>query len=278
MQYTIREIARLFGNTVGAIRFYETEGLVNPQRDESGNRVYTMENILELFYLKKYCSYGLKIREVTEYFHEQNTKSLDDVEGLLEEKLVDAQAMALYYQKSAEWIARYQHTLRNLEHSVGRLVPIVAPDYYLLMDEQLVSKRKDRQEIAQKWIAAAPLTRISTLTRMEGGRILQKQACFAADAQNARELRLPLPDYTKRLRGARCMHTILRIPSTGFDYIRDEDFLEGQQRMEAMGVTPSGYSVSNILFTHNMDGVQYKYFEMWFPYDVELPLLGGLEG
>ena len=54
--FTIKEVSDLFDNTRGAIRFYEEKGLIHPQRDEHDFRWYSIDDIFQLFYLKRYAS------------------------------------------------------------------------------------------------------------------------------------------------------------------------------------------------------------------------------
>ncbi|QQO09917.1 MerR family transcriptional regulator [Breznakiella homolactica] len=263
MQYSIHEIAKIFGNTPGAIRFYEEVGLVNPGRDGAGSRVYTKENIMELFYLRKYCSFGLKLREVVEYFNDQNTKDLDAVSALLSEKQKEAEQQARYYEKSAQWIRQYNEKITSLESYVDIFHPVSVPDYYLLMDEDFVGKSPRQQSAVQKWIAVSPLSRISVVSDFAGRRLEKQRIAFSIQRENAEEFCLPLPPCTEMLDKGRCIYTVVKLESRDFDMIREEMYLDLISRMGNAGYAFSGRTVSNILFTHKIGGIQYKYFEVW---------------
>jgi DNA-binding transcriptional MerR regulator len=273
MSYTIREVARIFGNTVGGIRFYEEAGLVHPDRDSSDNRVYTLENILELFYLRKYCTFGLKIREVMEYFTDQNTKEIQDVSGLLKTKQREAEEQARYYQHSAEWIGQYNEKLENLETYIHSFTPEQPEDYLLLMDDALVSKSKQHQDVIKRWIAVSPMSRILRIAHIENKEVRSSQSAFAIRKSLAEELNLPMPAYTRVLRGAPCMYRVVKQKSSGFTPIPDETLVSLINQIEEQGRRCSGLTASSILFTHRINGVQYKYFELWVPVDTELPLI-----
>ncbi|GHV63345.1 hypothetical protein AGMMS49587_13090 [Spirochaetia bacterium] len=273
MQYTIKEISRIFGNTVGGIRFYEEAGLVNPDRNQSDNRVYTTENIQELFYLRKYCTFGLKIREVAEYFTDQNTKDIQEINRLLKIKAAESEQKALFYQQAAQWTTNYNEKLSRLDEYLDHFIPEGTPDFLLLMDESLVSNAKPHQDAARRWIAAAPMSRISMITHFEKGRIKDSRPVFLINKAIAESLQLPQPPYTRLLKGASCMYTIVKVKSTGFDFIGGEIFAALIKKLEAAGHVFSGMAISNIVFTHKIRGEQYKYFEMWFPVDTELPLI-----
>ena len=44
--YKIGDVARLLGATTQALRFYEQEGVIVPQKTENGTRIYT-ENLVD---------------------------------------------------------------------------------------------------------------------------------------------------------------------------------------------------------------------------------------
>jgi DNA-binding transcriptional MerR regulator len=273
MGYTIREVARIFGNTVGGIRFFEDAGLVNPGRDAGDNRTYTLENILELFYLRKYCTFGLKIREVAECFTAQTIKDIEDISGLLEIKQREAEERALYHRRSAEWIKEYNRKFKNLKTYLERFTPEQGEDYLLLMDDTLVGKSRQQQEVVKQWIAASPLSRISCITQMENGKVVSNQLVFSVKKSLAEELKIPMPSYTRLLKGAPCLYRVIKRKSSRYDPIPPATFESLAGEIEAQGHRCAGLVVNNVLFLHKIRGVQYKYSELWFPVDTELPLI-----
>ncbi len=63
--YTITELAREFNITARAIRFYEDQGLLNPQRTGSGrNRIYTARDRTRLKLALRGKRLGLSLSEI----------------------------------------------------------------------------------------------------------------------------------------------------------------------------------------------------------------------
>ena len=48
MAYTISQMAQRFGVEPHTLRFYEKEGIIQPERTPSGIRSYTEENVAQL--------------------------------------------------------------------------------------------------------------------------------------------------------------------------------------------------------------------------------------
>ncbi|MDL2217188.1 MerR family transcriptional regulator [Christensenellaceae bacterium OttesenSCG-928-M15] len=268
MEYSIREIARLFGNTVGAIRFYEGEGLINPARDASGNRVYTDKNIFELFYLRKYCTFGLKIKEVAEYFHYQSENQVDGVCELLNEKRLEAQRLMRYYERSAKWIESYHRLLEKLDELVNGYELLEAPAYYAIVGEDFLTKNRAKQAIAQKWIAAAPLSRISYLKTYRDGALQNAERLLIIKKESAQEMELPVPDYVQTLLPCRCLHTVLRSETGNFEAVDPKKYREKLEMAGANAFQHSNITIENMLFTHKVEGRQIQFFEMFIPLDM----------
>lgn len=65
-QYKISEAARVSGFTVSALRFYEKEGVVVPERTDTGYRSYNSEDVDALRFLARGKALGLTLPEISE--------------------------------------------------------------------------------------------------------------------------------------------------------------------------------------------------------------------
>lgn len=63
---TIKEAEKLTGLSRASIRFYEAEGLVQPQREKNGYRVYTQENVGDLLRIRLLRELEVSIEEIRE--------------------------------------------------------------------------------------------------------------------------------------------------------------------------------------------------------------------
>ena len=78
--FTIKEVSDLFDNTRGAIRFYEEKGLIHPRRDEHDFRWYSIDDIFQLFYLKRYASMSFSLDETLTTFVKEAELTLPEIQ------------------------------------------------------------------------------------------------------------------------------------------------------------------------------------------------------
>ena len=63
---TIGEIARRAGVATSALRFYETEGLIHSERNESGHRRYHADVLRRVSFIRTAQLVGLSLGEIRE--------------------------------------------------------------------------------------------------------------------------------------------------------------------------------------------------------------------
>lgn len=68
MTYSISQAAQRFGIEPHTLRFYEKEGIVNPQRTEGGIRFYTEEDMGQLEMAMCLKSTGMPLKDIKRYF------------------------------------------------------------------------------------------------------------------------------------------------------------------------------------------------------------------
>lgn len=87
----IGELSKSTGFQVETLRYYETQGLLNPvSRSESGYRLYNKESLKQLNFIKKAKSVGFSLKEITELLTlrvERDQHSCGDVKSIAEQKL-----------------------------------------------------------------------------------------------------------------------------------------------------------------------------------------------
>lgn len=79
MNYTINELANLFGITTNKARFYEKKGLVQPKRNPSNDyRMYSEDDVLKMQTILMYRSIGMPINQIQSLLSEENQSSYVD--------------------------------------------------------------------------------------------------------------------------------------------------------------------------------------------------------
>ena len=77
-RYKIGDIARLLGLTTQALRYYEQEGVVIPQKSENGTRYYTSSDLIRLLSFKKYQFSEFTVQDVAAHFRAGSLGGLID--------------------------------------------------------------------------------------------------------------------------------------------------------------------------------------------------------
>lgn len=80
MGYSISQVAQKFGVEPHTLRFYEKEGIITPERTESGIRSYTEENVSQLEMAMCLKSTGMPLKDIRRYFDlvEAGDETLDE--------------------------------------------------------------------------------------------------------------------------------------------------------------------------------------------------------
>lgn len=82
MTYSISQAAKRFGVEPHTLRFYEKEGIITPERTESGIRAYTEENMAQLEMAMCLKSTGMPLKDIKRYF-----ELVDEGDDTLDERL-----------------------------------------------------------------------------------------------------------------------------------------------------------------------------------------------
>ncbi|WP_205328603.1 MerR family transcriptional regulator [Glycomyces sp. YM15] len=92
----IGELAEATGATVRAIRYYEEQGLLHPERTASGQRTYTRDDVDQVVWIRMLLSNGLPSRAIVKL---RRCTSADEV---------TPEQRAIIYEEHARIEAEYQ--------------------------------------------------------------------------------------------------------------------------------------------------------------------------
>ncbi|ALO45540.1 MerR family transcriptional regulator [Pseudohongiella spirulinae] len=123
--YTISQLAKEFDITTRAIRFYESEGLLNPER-EGRNRLYSQRDHTRLKLILRGKRLGFSLDEIGEMFELYDSPigelaqlrhvldKIDERKQILKQQLEDIQ-LSLHELKEFE--SQCKHRLRQMRSS-----------------------------------------------------------------------------------------------------------------------------------------------------------------
>ena len=110
MQYTISQMAELFDVKPHTLRFYEKEGILKPERTDSGIRVYSEEMKAQMEMAMCLKSTGMSLKDIRRYF--DLVKAGDST---LEQRL---EIFTEHRKNVQEEIEALQKNLAKIEHKI----------------------------------------------------------------------------------------------------------------------------------------------------------------
>lgn len=131
MKYKIGQISKILDVPVETIRFYESKGLIHPQKDKDSNyRYYDYWDINLLFDYKKYRDLEFSLAESLEIIKEA---SMDGFIDKLEDKIQEAEEKSRMYQLKMLKLQNYRNVLKNIPLIIGEYPIVNRPaGYYFI--------------------------------------------------------------------------------------------------------------------------------------------------
>lgn len=162
MKYSVGEVANLLGVTSNALRFYEKEGIINPEKDEHGRRYYDQQDLTRLLSSKKYRSMGIPLKVIRQQFSQGGDRKKDIAHRLIQYEQA-AREKAAYYDCLARSINVQIGLMANIAEHYGEIRIETSPACLLLYDEenQLMTFDHKLRGQMQKWIGAMPVTKLA---------------------------------------------------------------------------------------------------------------------
>ena len=110
MQYTISQMAELFHVKPHTLRFYEKEGILKPERTDSGVRVYSEEMKAQMEMAMCLKSTGMSLKDIRRYFD-----LVKKGDSTLEQRL---EIFTEHHRHVQEEIEILQKNLSKIEHKI----------------------------------------------------------------------------------------------------------------------------------------------------------------
>lgn len=154
--FTISEIAKIFSNTKSAIRYYEENNLISPERNDSGYRIYSFKNLMELFYLTRYKKIGFTLRQTNDFFTSKNTNGPEKVLKIAEDLSKDLEKRKIEIEKSLSWLEDYKNDLYFICDKNEMIRKVTLPSYYYIRETDVSSLKKSEILVLSKWVDDIP--------------------------------------------------------------------------------------------------------------------------
>lgn len=220
MYHKIGTLAKRFGITPQALRFYEKQGLLLPAREgEGGNRRYQSRNLKWLYSIRRYHDLGYSLEETLELFACESAAELDDL----------AQRKEQETQRELELLERRLDALRRQREDLGRIgrlfhgcEVVEMPRLWLLMDQegQAVDLDPQLQDEVQEWMRFLPWVYAASMIDGKWLRapeeLAERRSGFCVEETVAESLGMTQGAHTRTVGGCRAVHTVSALEHPDF--------------------------------------------------------------
>ncbi len=125
----IGEVAKQTGLAVGALRYYESLGLLTSERGNNGYRYYSPEAVRQVQFIKKAQAIGFSLEEIGEVLnlHERGDVPCRLVQSLLQEKIehLESQIRQMTEFKAELEDYRERWASNQPQLSLGDICPLI---------------------------------------------------------------------------------------------------------------------------------------------------------
>ena len=269
----ISDVSKMLGLPIKTIRFFEKEGIVNPQRnDSSGYREYDLWDVFKLVSCIKYRNAGMSVKEVAGF-----------IRSGTREQLIDH--MTREYERIHQEIKEKIYLRSVLEQDVKRLsyLPYNIGKYWIVNRDAysyIAGVIRKGAEYCQRpeywwreagWLQKMPAVKSIQLISVES---IEKDAeydedlwCCAIQTDRMERLGLEKTEYVDHLPETLCMVTVLDGGNIG--NLTSDMFRKLLFEVRGRGYTPFG-TITSELLVRCWEGRQYhRYFEVMIPVKIK---------
>ena len=261
--FTIKEVSDLFGNTRGAIRFYEEKGLIHPQRDEHDFRWYSIDDIFQLFYLKRYASMSFSLDETLTTFVKEAELTLPEIQTRINKREQELNAQIERLMQQREELRKYRRVLQECESPCTRIE--VCPDYYVLTADAFADMTAADLPALKALIAAMPLTSVHA-DLIEGPSGWRSVTSLGIIEANARAAGIPLHPKMRKLPGSLAAVRCVRCEWDAMPGQLIEKALAFRDEVIASGKTVHSFVSTSLILVHTQEGKTIEYHKCYVPF------------
>lgn len=261
--YTIGEVAKFLGVSRDTLKFYEEKGLVKPKQDEDNRyRKYNDHDIYDVLTTNFYRQLDIDVKSIQEI---RSTKSIEQIEQLLDEKRQSLEAEIAYKKRLLERVEEVQVGCANIQNYLGHYT-IKEMGPFVVTGEITNFDAYDEYEVIKKntypFKEAITLTAIRRIISfdeygMTGNRCVVVEAIEPSQVANG----------GKFIYHPRCIYTIVEEGRGGQGEVDVAKSIETYLKKigSENGYEPEGLVYVNILLATYEKGLERSFLEIYAP-------------
>ena len=152
--YRIGKISSLMGISSEAIRYYEREGIITPQKDNcSGYRAYTAWDLHFLIRTRMFRKYGYSLLDTTKALQEPD---MNEVVKSLSEKEVELEESIRHQNHILEQLRSDKHMLQDCSTNVNKFRLAYSPTMAFIDTQRSYEILDEKVDLYRSWIDRVP--------------------------------------------------------------------------------------------------------------------------
>lgn len=270
MYYKIGTLAKRFGITTQALRFYEAQGFLAPDREHlSTTRRYHARNLKWLTSIRRYHDLGFGVEEIQQLFFCDEPEQL---KRRMEKKEIEVLAEVAALEKRLEALRQQRADLERIGSLLHRCEITASPRLWILIDQigQNLDESKEISDLIQAWMKELPFVYSASVVPRKAvvrdSKHMDRKSGFCVEEDMAIRLSLAEGEKVEKIDYKHSIHTITRLSE-------EEPLMEHVLNYaEENGLEITGDAVGRCLVKTGEHGCQDKqikpkavYYEYWIP-------------
>lgn len=261
--FSIKQIADLFGNSRGGIRYFQEKGLVEPEVGENGYRSYSSDDVLQLLYLRRFTSMSFSLDETAQWFKRDSEAEVSEVLAFMDERADAIERKRAQEARQLEIIRECEQTLREADQGVLHLGE--APTYWELKWDRFPSMAREEPERLSALLSLIPETIVgATFDRHRPSS--PPVASVRIPAEVARREKLERSSFFDVLPATRM--AVMAVSCVGETRVSQlassiEDLAD---RLADEGFSPGDLAFDKVILNHSEEGANIEYHELYLPF------------
>ncbi|ADD68714.1 transcriptional regulator, MerR family [Denitrovibrio acetiphilus DSM 12809] len=272
MKLKINDIAKLFDCTTEAIRYYEKEGILVPERDPENNyRYYTVQHLKLLAKCAFLRSADFSVKEITEIMTEGTINNIGQRMADKELELVKESERLL---RISQTLANCRKKIESIPSKLNTFTVTENPEFIYLINQhnKNIYQNYALSELISKWLKNFPEVKLCVLVKQED--LIQKDSLsryhgYGVQASLVDVQKFEQAGLSKRLKPRKCLYTIQaftitkesRLASTRLmmDYIKQNNYIVNGDMFGTQLFIDQEYFLDPDIPKGNL------YYEYWIP-------------
>lgn len=267
MKYRISEVAKLLDLSSEAIRYYESKGIIQPQRDEeTGYRYYGGWDIHMLIRARTYRQLGYTLDETADLINKFDTV---DIISYLSKKRDEIEKEIERSKNLLHYLDKEKENVVNSDVITGLYQLVFRPEMYRLEIQEgyvLYPDKKLRQTI-NSWIDKVPFAFSSTLFTLKS--IRNREENFTVGLGIYKEyadlLGIEESEYVKLFPSKLCILTGIQTKSS--KNISPSLLQPAMEYMNSQGMILTEDVITKSILMRKVDGEYINWHQAWLPFE-----------